>query len=58
MEQTMNEPRPQDAPPERTSWRSVGGLASAWADRVTLARQARAAGDDGALAAGMGIAAE
>ena len=58
MEQKMNETRACDEAMDRASWRSVGGLASAWADRVAVVRLARAAADDAARAAAMGIAAE
>lgn len=58
MEQKMNDQRPCDDAMERTAWRSVGGIAAAWVDRVAVVRMAQAAADDAVRAAAMGIAAE
>lgn len=58
MEQTMNltQARDEDA---RASWRPIGGLAGAWADRVAAVRLARSASEPTAdLAARLGLAAE
>ena len=57
MEQTMN--RDEGEAEGRASWRSVGALASGWADRVATVRLARGVGEaPGEVAARLGLAAE
>ena len=56
MEQTTN--RTAEDPEGRTAWRSIGALASGWADRVAVVRLAREALDREAPAARLGLAAE
>ena len=58
MEQTTNHTESLEAD-ERTSWRAVGAIAGAWADRIAVVRMARAAGEDASsLAMRLGLAAE